>query len=155
MRGDGKPLAEARRFMEAFGLATDDRVDAVLRCSNMLREAKGKGKIDGYVLYGSVGEVALDEFEVQYVAELSVGRGLADRFDERALRLRVCAKNDVRDLPDLVRRALRAMDELKPLASRCSMLHLAHGHLAPAMPMNDDGEDHWKRGQYAEIRSGT
>lgn len=47
MRGNGKELKEAKRFLEAFGIDDDESVDAVRRCSNMLREAKGNGKIGG------------------------------------------------------------------------------------------------------------
>ena len=53
MRGNGKELKEAKRFLEAFGIDDDESVDAVRRCSNMLREAKGNGKIGGYLLYGN------------------------------------------------------------------------------------------------------
>ena len=43
MRGNGKELKEAKRFLEAFGIDDDESVDAVRRCSIMLRESKGYG----------------------------------------------------------------------------------------------------------------
>jgi len=76
VRGNGKELKEAKRFLEAFGIDDDESVDAVRRCSNMLREAKGNGKIGGYLLYGNTsGEIEGEEMRttVEFCAQLSCG----------------------------------------------------------------------------------
>ena len=158
MRGNGKELKGARRFLEAFGIDDDESVEAVRRCSNMLREAKGHGKIGGYLLYGSTsGEIEGGELRtrVEFCAQLSCGRAVCPYesvpFDGRSLRLSVGVRDDVRKLPEAVRRALRAMEELKPLGSRCDMLHVSHGHAYPPLPLDEGLEERWRPGCYAEI----
>lgn len=158
MRGNGKELKEAKRFLEAFGIDDDESVEAVRRCSNMLREAKGHGKIGGYLLYGSTsGEIEGEELRtrVEFCAQLSCGRAVCPYesvpFDGRSLRLSVGVLDDVRKLPEAVRRALRAMEELKPLGNRCDMLHVSHGHAYPPLPLDEGLEERWRPGCYAEI----
>lgn len=151
MRGNGKELKEAKRFSEAFGIDDDESVDAVRRRSNMLREAKGNGKIGGYLLYGNTsGEIEGEEMRttVEFCAQLSEGMP----FDGRSLRISVGVRDDARKLPETVRRALRAMEELKPLGNRCDMLHVSHGHIRPVAPLPEDVEgERWRHGCYAEI----
>ena len=137
MRGNGKELKEAKRFLEAFGIDDDESVDAVRRCSNMLREAKGNGKIGGYLLYGNTsGEIEGEEMRttVEFCAQLSCGGAVGPYegmpFDGRSLRISVGVRDDARKLPETVRRALRAMEELKPLGN--PLRHVAR--LARAHP---------------------
>lgn len=88
MRGNGKELKEAKRFLEAFGIDDDESVDAVRRCSNMLREAKGNGKIGGYLLYGNTsGEIEGEEMRttVEFCAQLSCG-GAVGPYEGHAVR---------------------------------------------------------------------
>lgn len=158
MRGNGKELKEAKRFLEAFGIDDDESVDAVRRCSNMLREAKGNGKIGGYLLYGSTsGEIEGEEMRttVEFCAQLSCGGAVGPYegmpFDGRSLRISVGVRDDARKLPETVRRALRAMEELKPLGNRCDMLHVSHGHAYPPLPLDEGLEERWRPGCYAEI----
>ncbi|MFR8829925.1 MAG: hypothetical protein ACLVHC_01080 [Eggerthella lenta] len=159
MRGNGKELKEAKRFLEAFGIDDDESVDAVRRCSNMLREAKGNGKIGGYLLYGNTsGEIEGEEMRttVEFCAQLSCGGAVGPYegmpFDGRSLRISVGVRDDARKLPETVRRALRAMEELKPLGNRCVMLHVSHGHIRPVAPLPEDVEgERWRPGCYAEI----
>ena len=114
MRGNGKELKEARRFLEAFGIDDDESAEAVRRCSNMLREAKGHGKIGGYLLYGSTsGKIEGEELRttVEFCAQLSCGGAVCPHesvpFDGRSLRISVGVRDDARKLPEAVRRALR------------------------------------------------
>lgn len=158
MRGNGKELKEARRFLEAFGIDDDESAEAVRRCSNMLREAKGHGKIGGYLLYGSTsGKIEGEELRttVEFCAQLSCGRAVCPYesvpFDGRSLRISVGVRDDARKLPEAVRRALRAMEELKPLGNRCDMLHVSHGHTYPPLPLDKGLEERWRPGCYAEI----
>lgn len=158
MRGNGKEPKEAKRFLEAFGIDDDESVDAVRRRSNMLREAKGNGKIGGYLLYGNTsGEIEGEEMRttVEFCAQLSCGGAVGPYegmpFDGRSLRISVGAHDDARKLPEAVRRALRAMEELKPPGNRCDALHVSHGHACPPLPLDEGFEERWRLGCYAEI----
>jgi hypothetical protein len=44
MRGAGKTIKEAERFLETFGIEDGEAADAIARSANMLREAKGNGR---------------------------------------------------------------------------------------------------------------
>ena len=159
MRGDGKEPKEAKRFLEAFGIDDDESVDAVRRRSNMLREAKGNGRIGGHLLYGGTsGEIEGEEMRttVGSCAQLSCGGAVGPYegmpFDGRSPRIPVGVRDDARRLPETMRRALRAMEELKPLGNRCDMLHVSHGRIRPVAPPPEDVEGERRRpGCYAEI----
>lgn len=158
MRGNGKEPKEAKRFLEAFGIDDDESVDAVRRCSNMLREAKGNGKIGGYLLYGDAsGEIEGEEMRttVELCAQPSCGGAVGPYegmpFDGRPLRISVGVRDDARKPPETVRRALRAMEGLKPLGDRCDMLRVSHGRACPPLPLDEGSEERWRPGRYAEI----
>ena len=93
---------------------------------------------------------------VEFCAQLSCGGAVGPYegmpFDGRSLRISVGVRDDARKLPETVRRALRAMEELKPLGNRCDMLHVSHGHIRPVAPLPEDVEgERWRPGCYAEI----
>lgn len=156
MRGAGKTIKEAERFLKTFGIEDGEAADAIARSANMLREAKGNGRIGGYVIYGSTCQTGYGEggIETHYAVEVrcggSTGRDGGDA-DPKALRVRASVTDEPRRLPEAVRRALRATDELKALASRCDMMNVDSGLPHPVVPVEDDAEGYSREGCYAEI----
>ena len=106
--------------------------------------------------YGKLGAFEEMRTTVEFCAQLSCGGAVGPYegmpFDGRSLRISVGVRDDARKLPETVRRALRAMEELKPLGNRCDMLHVSHGHIRPVAPLPEDVEgERWRPGCYAEI----
>lgn len=135
----GKEAEEARRFVETFALDGEGE-DALRRSLNMLREAKGNGRIGRYLVHGSKGQNGMGAMEAQYVADIEIGGSVFctdGDYSQRALFVSACVVDDIKRLPEAVRRALRAVDELKPLVVRCDFLRVSTGRMFPVMRMDD------------------
>ena len=152
MRGNKKSIGQATHFLEAFDAATEENVDAVIRSVNMLREAKGHKRIDKFIIHASAGQEGGEE-RVMYVVDAFQGGSPYiddDDFSRRALKVSASA-NDPIKLPELVRRILRSVEELKPLVARCDAINVKFGLCLPVVPMGDGHLGRWEANCYAEI----